>query len=113
MNAKAPDPKDEIAVLLFNAEQAFKKVAIFPELRREQAWSDFISLRSWTEKLIKALNHIHSDRKRAKAAIERRCEELAGCTEGSAEEVELRVLSELLEPGWQYKAEHLNRELPK
>lgn len=95
---KLPDLNDRIAVQLYDAERAYEKVAMFPEDDREKAWPHFIALRKVTKGLISTLDHMHGERKRARATIERRCEELAGCTEGSAEEVELRVLAELIEP---------------
>lgn len=95
---KQPDPNDRIAVLIFNAEAALKKVSLFPEADREKAWADFIDLRAWTEKLIKALLAVDSSRRRARAKIEQRMDALSGCTEGSAEEVELRVLADIIEP---------------
>lgn len=95
---KRPDPLDRIAVLLFDAEAALKKVSLFPELDRAKAWPDFINLRSWTATLIKELSFMHFERKRARAKIEERIADLSGCVEGSAEEVELRVLSDLIEP---------------
>lgn len=96
---KSPDdPNDRVAVLIYNSEVALKKVSLFPELDREKAWPDFISLRSWTAKLIKELHFISNQRKRARAKIEERMEALAGCVEGSAEEVELRVLADIIEP---------------
>ena len=93
---KQPDPNDRVAILIFNAEAALKKVSLFPELDRAKAWPDFISLRSWTAELIKELHFLSMERKRARAKVERRIEELAGCVEGSAEEIELRILSDLL-----------------
>lgn len=95
---KRPDPSDSLGVLLFDAEEAYRKVALFPEENRERAWGDFIDLRGWTVKLISALQFMRGERERSRKKVEQRIEELLGCTEGSAEEVELRVLSDLLEP---------------
>lgn len=95
---KRPDPSDRLANIIFDAEEALTKVSLFPETNREKAWGDFIHLRSHTKKLIDALNFIDGERKRARAKIAERIESLAGCTEGSAEEIELRVLADLLEP---------------
>lgn len=92
------DPNDRVAVLIYNSEVALKKVSLFPEMDREKAWPDFISLRSWTAKLIKELHFISAQRKRARTKIEQRMEALAGCIEGSAEEIELRVLADIIEP---------------
>lgn len=92
------DPNDRIAMLIYNSEVALRKVHLFPELDRAKAWPNFIELRSCTDKLIKELYFLHSERKRARAKIEQRMEALVGCTEGSAEEVELRVLADIIEP---------------
>lgn len=93
---KSPDdPNDRVTVLIYNSEVALKKVSLFPELDREKAWPDFISLRSWTAKLIKELHFISNQRKRARAKIEERMEALSASTRG----IRLDVRPILTSPG--------------
>lgn len=94
---KAPDPSDKIAMLIHKAETVLKLVSNFPERDRERAWANFIELRGIAKDLIDQLGSLDKDKKRLRAKLSKRADDLVGCTENSPEEVELRVLSDVIE----------------